>query len=156
MSSTFTVILTCIVFLCGKNEADTHEEDANTLEEECMDEKVEGLNCTELKLTDNCDPKHNEDAIFCQKTCNLCNIDYSYFGEECMDDDIEGVNCTEFKLKGNCDPKYNEDAIFCWKTCDLCRISGEYYENEGGKEEEYMDEDTGGINCTELKKVKRT
>lgn len=37
-----------------------------------MDEKIDGINCAQLKKEGKCDPINHADAIFCQKTCGIC------------------------------------------------------------------------------------
>ncbi|KAK6105598.1 hypothetical protein QQG55_20870 [Brugia pahangi] len=69
MFSTFTVVLACIVLIVGKGEASS--------DYECVDDGVEGVNCTKIKLEGKCAPETaiETDAIFCQKTCDLCDVD---------------------------------------------------------------------------------
>ncbi|VDN89986.1 unnamed protein product [Brugia pahangi] len=70
MFSTFTVVLACIVFIVGKGEAFS--------DYACVDEEEEGgVNCTQIKLEKKCAPEtaFETGAIFCQKTCDLCDVD---------------------------------------------------------------------------------
>ncbi|EJW78637.1 hypothetical protein WUBG_10455 [Wuchereria bancrofti] len=92
MFSTFTVVLAYIVLIVGKGEAFEDDYGKRFLQYltviyikngsemkhiECVDEEVGDVNCTKIKLEGKCSPEtvFETDAIFCQKTCDLCDVD---------------------------------------------------------------------------------